>query len=1526
MKRLLFIVSMLCILLSASSVSHAAFLRYVDLQNGAMYDIQTGLTWLKNANCFGEQIWNNAADKANSLSSGQCGLSDGSSRGAWRLPSEDELRIFLQDIDPQSGFQNANSMWFWSSTFREGPGYWSDGTNTYWSDGSYGAAGLYNGIYAGYSGMVMESALSVWPVRSGQFDSLMLSVSKTGTGSGTVTSSVGSLNCGSACSATITPGASVTLTASPDSGSTFTGWSGACSGTGVCTMTMDAAKNVTATFTASAVAPTTAILSVSKTGTGSGTVTSSYGGVNCGSTCSATITTGISVTLTATPASASTFAGWSGACSGTGSCTVTMDEAKSVTATFITSAVASATVPADQRGGKADNPDTVTDIGGPGACTRQGLPTYGVNTSFLNLSIEDTDFAWASFGHDLALRRTWNMQSGVTGMFGNGWSFAYESTLRTVGSATTVKLGSGQQYSYTTSTSQGQGSGTVTLSHAYSTGAVKPILTGYISEATGGGYYTFVDKSSKLTNRYDYANTDATTGEKVYRLTSITDRNGNALTLTYDSSARLATLTDASNRTTTFSYDGNSHAIQISTFNNKTATFQYDSAGNLVRNVDLAGNVITYAYDANNLITSMTAAGKTTGFSYVTDSGNNKYVSTVTDTMGNMTKYEFLAAGGTRVTEPGGGIRSYTHSSGRTTSVTDQLNHTTSTAFNSNWLPSTTTDEQGRVTRYEYDVSGNLTKLTDPAGKITTFEYDANWNLTKKTDSLGNSWTYTYNTNNNLTGTASPLGRTNILSVDTKGLVTRVTAPDGSFSIPTYDSHGNLTALTNPLNKSSTYGYDVYGLERISATDARANTTNFSYDPNRLLTSKTLPDNKSIQYSYACNALTSTTDGGGNTTTLQRDNLLRVTRITNPLGKFSSLVYNSDGFRTSTTDPLGRITSSGYDAAHRVTSITNPLNKTILFNRNADGSPSSITNELGKSTVMSYDNRGLLSSITDPLGNATKTSHDDLGRVSSVTNARGKTVSTTYDQDGQETNQKYDGVTVATYDWNSVGQITAMTDSSGVKTFARDAAGQITAIGYPDGTAISLAYDAVGNIGSITYPGGLVVNYSYDSLNRTSGVALGANSLSMSYDATGRLAGETRSNGVQSLYGYDAAGQLASLSHKKGAIVIADLAYTRNDAGLVIRDGGALPLNPVINSSSATGTYNNADGVLTWGGDNYTYDADGNLTAIAGAKTFSAVYDNQNRPTSITLDGATTTYVYDGLGNRVQAQTATATRNFHHDPWGRLLFETNTSGQVTANYIYDGDRLVASGTPAGGYVFYHQDKTGNTLALTDSSGAVVGAYAYSPYGAVLNQSGSTTTPFTYVGAYGVMSEGNALYFMKNRYYDAISGRFIQRDPIGFAGGQSNLYAYVGDNPVTNIDPDGDETLEERQEKFRKRVEVGRHIGTVQSMKSQMGLLRGLDYLARAHPDIAAEMRPITSVDNLLDAKGVVNTPLYGACKVRINISMHHTPKQIAKTLIHEWTHVRQKSNIFKMMVSGISEIPGIPLMMLSNQITGRNES
>ena len=155
-----------------------------------------------------------------------------------------------------------------------------------------------------------------------------VTVNKNGTG--TVTSIPAGIHCGGGCTGTYPGGTTVTLTATADAGSVFTGWNGGgCAGAGSCVVPINA--TVTATFTV--IPPTNATVTVNKNGTGSGTVTSNPAGINCGGNCIGTYSGGTTVTLTPSPTAGSLFAGWSGGCTGTaGICQVA--STATVTATF----------------------------------------------------------------------------------------------------------------------------------------------------------------------------------------------------------------------------------------------------------------------------------------------------------------------------------------------------------------------------------------------------------------------------------------------------------------------------------------------------------------------------------------------------------------------------------------------------------------------------------------------------------------------------------------------------------------------------------------------------------------------------------------------------------------------------------------------------------------------------------------------------------------------------------------------------------------------------------------------------------------------------------------------------------------------------------------------------------------------------------------------------------------------------------------------------------------------------------------
>ena len=198
--------------------------------------------------------------------------------------------------------------------------------------------------------------------------------------------------------------------------------------------------------------------------------------------------------------------------------------------------------------------------------------------------------------------------------------------------------------------------------------------------------------------------------------------------------------------------------------------------------------------------------------------------------------------------------------------------------------------------------------------------------------------------------------------------------------------------------------------------------------------------------------------------------------------------------------------------------------------------------------------------------------------------------------------------------------------------------------------------------------------------------------------------------------------------------------------------------------------------------DPFTFDDEGQLFDRSGT---AFTFDDEHR--LVTAGGDT--YTYDGVGNRLQATRGGTVTRYVYDASGNLLAEANGSNQILRYYVY-GQGLLAMVTPSGASYSYHYDATGNTVAMTDGSQAVVNRYAYTPYGQIVGKAESVPQPFQYVGQSGVMAEPNGFYYMRARYYDPEVGRFVSEDPIGFEGGDVNLYAYVGGNPVMGIDPSG----------------------------------------------------------------------------------------------------------------------------------------
>jgi RHS repeat-associated protein/uncharacterized repeat protein (TIGR02543 family) len=382
-----------------------------------------------------------------------------------------------------------------------------------------------------------------------------LTTTKTGNGSGTIASLQTGIDCGATCSAVYDWGTSVTLAATPATGSTFTGWSGACTGTeATCTVTLDQAQAVQADFTLIKLP-----LTAAKTGRGSGTITSVPAGIDCGATCSGSYDWGTAVTLTAMPSSDSLFNGWSGACTGTAStCTVTLDQAQNVTADFV----------------PAYKTLRIATLGS-GAGTITSSPA----------GIDCGSVCRADFAPNTVVTLTASPASGST--FG-GWSGAC------TGTATAC---------------------TVTLSQDWSVNATfsAPAITTYQYDANGN-LTQITDPLGRIRQvQYDALNQPV---RQLEPHPTIIGSTQGQIDTTYDSLGQIKSITDPRNLTTSYSIDALGNVSQQTSPDTGITLSDHDAAGNLITSTDARGQVAQYRYDSLNRISQIAYNDDTVSYTW----------------------------------------------------------------------------------------------------------------------------------------------------------------------------------------------------------------------------------------------------------------------------------------------------------------------------------------------------------------------------------------------------------------------------------------------------------------------------------------------------------------------------------------------------------------------------------------------------------------------------------------------------------------------------------------------------------------------------------------------------------------------------------------------------------------------------------------------------------------------------------------------------------------------------------------------
>jgi RHS repeat-associated protein len=770
----------------------------------------------------------------------------------------------------------------------------------------------------------------------------------------------------------------------------------------------------------------------------------------------------------------------------------------------------------------------------------------------------------------------------------------------------------------------------------------------------------------------------------------------------------------------------------------RTVRYQYDSSERLIAVTDPAGGVTRYGYDSQHRMTTITDARGITFLENTYDANSRVCRQRQADN-GVFTMHYVTADIATtpesvqllQEAEAGGPI-----------SQAPCMAAASSSAV----VATVLVDPRGHPTTHRFNGFGVLIEVTDALGQTTTYERDAATNLLLATiDALGRRTTYRYNAAGNMTSVTRLAGTSEAVTgtftyEGTFNQVTSATDPLGHTTTFAYDTQGNLTRIADPLGHETAVTPSATG-QPAAITDALGNTMQFAYNGGDLVS------------------------------------------ITDPLGNTTTRTVDSAGRVSAVGNPLGQLTRSSYDALNRLSGLTDARGGATWFGYDPNGNLTRLMDAQGHATAYTYDVMDQVATRTDPLGRAETYGYDLAGNMATVTDRKGQLSTTTYDALNRRTQVTYADGSTTSYTWDAGNRVVQIVDSlSGTITRTYDSLDRLTQETTPQGT-VSYTYDTAGRRTGMTVAGQPAVTYAYDNADRLTQITQGTQVVSFTHDAANRRTSLTLPNGVVTEYAYDAASRLTGLTYRNGAGVLGTLTYGYDAAGNRMVVGGTWARTGLPPALAAT-TYDAANQQLAFGASTLTYDLNGNLTSD-GTTTYT--WDARNRLAGLSGPNMTTTFQYDALGRRTRKTINGIAIDFLYDglnPVQELAGAVPVANLLTGLSI---DEFFTR-TDAAGPLAFPTDALQSTLGLADVSGTVGTEYTYEPFGMTTVGGPPADNAFQYTGR---ENDGTGLYYYRARYYHPGLQRFISEDPMVFAGGDVNLYAYVGNSPVNFIDPLGE---------------------------------------------------------------------------------------------------------------------------------------
>lgn len=891
--------------------------------------------------------------------------------------------------------------------------------------------------------------------------------------------------------------------------------------------------------------------------------------------------------------------------------------------------------------------------------------------------------------------------------------------------------------------------GQVTLKNVYNamaqvtnqTSAVGGVTTlGYV--ASRGGW----DRDSLgnvLEQEYDES------GRSILRI----ERDGALTSRSYDGHGHVVSEVDALGMERITEYDGRDNVVALtegSGNDRRTTTMAYDAKDRLVQLTDALGNVTAFAYDSCGRIVKQTRPDGTCRTNVWTDKG------LLSETC------EYSAAGHLIVRK----ILSYNAyglpvSSILTGDGLPVAGIVESIAYNAQGLPSSTTDANGNVTTLAYDAAGHLLSATDALGRMVTRSYTSAGYMASSKDALGHETRYT---------------------VTPSGKIATIKFADGGVVSRTFDLADNLVSFVSTRGTETDYGRDEMG------RPVRVQTP-LSYD--------------TIKYDLLGNPVESA-NAASEMSRLTYDSLSRLVATENGVGSVWKIGYDADDRAVSTTSPLGKTTRNEFDSRGRKISTVKPSGRKDTFGYDAAGNWASYVNAEGGAYTRVYDAAGRMTSATNVLGHCVmKSEYDGAGNLVRRTDGEGNVLAFAYDAANRLVSRKGTGIDDA-FEYDAADNVTKAKNDLCVSTFGYDVRNRLTSADVSVGGkkfALAWQYDLGGLVTRVAYESGKTVQREYDADGRLVKVTDWLGHIwRFSYDGAGKITGIMSPDGVDAVCSYDAAGQLKSWSVDG----IAGRSITRDAAGRRIKDEITTGSVPSPRSDRASDfEYNAADQLIAakiqQNGTTVQavcrYDGNGSLieTTAEGGVSVSLAYAADGTLTSVQKSASTASYGYDALGNRIAADGKYWIPDYA-DALKRPLVECDAAGAVLRYYIWADGRLLGFVGANGSLSVAHCDDYGSVIAICQCDGTVLYKANFGPHGEDYGLTGSSPTPFTWLGGYGVRKIGDwegfgIVYMTRYRLYSTLQQRFLASDPMGLEGGL-NLYAYANGNPVAYIDPLG----------------------------------------------------------------------------------------------------------------------------------------